>query len=186
MAALIAVAAPTAARADAGAAARARAAIAACADADAVPGQAPVDDIRAATLCLMNAERSARGLQRLRAQPTLGQVADRYARQMVRDQFFDHTSPGGTTMVARIKGTSYLRHVVSWTVGENLAWGTGSKATPRATVEAWMQSAGHRVNLLDRGFADVGIGVAPGAPSELGPNEAGGTYVTDFGRRVRK
>jgi uncharacterized protein YkwD len=183
--ALVALAAPAAARADAGSAARARAAGERCIGADAVPGQAAGDDLRDATLCLMNAERTARGLGRLQAEPLLGRVATSYARQMVRGRFFDHTSPGGSTMLARIRATSYLRNVVSWSVGENLAWGSGSLATPRATVRAWMQSAEHRANLLDRHFADVGIGVAAGAPIALDPGELGGTYVTDFGRRLR-
>jgi uncharacterized protein YkwD len=88
-------------------------------------------------------------------------------------------------MLSRIKATSYLRNAQRWTVGENLAWGTGTLATPRATVEAWMRSADHRANLLDRGFDDVGIGIATGAPTTLDDGETGGTYVTDFGRRVR-
>jgi uncharacterized protein YkwD len=183
--ALVALAAPATAHADAGSAARARAASERCSGADAMPGQAPGDDLRAATLCLMNAERTARGLGRLQAEPLLGRVAASYARQMVRGRFFDHTSPGGATMLARIKTTSYLRDAASWSVGENLAWGSGSLATPRATVRAWMQSADHRANLLDRHFADVGIGVAVGAPIALDPGELGGTYVTDFGRRRR-
>ena len=185
MLALVALGAPATAHADAGSAARARAASERCSGADAIPGQAPGDDLREATLCLMNAERTARGLGRLQAEPLLGRVAVSYARQMVRGRFFDHTSPGGSTMLARIKTTSYLRDVASWSVGENLAWGSGSLATPRATVRAWMQSAEHRANLLDRHFADVGIGVAVGAPIALDPGELGGTYVTDFGRRLR-
>jgi uncharacterized protein YkwD len=48
-----------------------------------------------------------------------------------------------------------------------------------------MHSADHRANLLDRSFSDVGIGIASGAPAELDAGETGGTYVTDFGRRVR-
>jgi hypothetical protein len=48
-----------------------------------------------------------------------------------------------------------------------------------------MHSADHRANLLDRSFSDVGIGIAPGAPADLDAGETGGTYVTDFGRRVR-
>jgi len=181
----VALAAPVTARADGGPAARARAASDRCAGADAMPGQTAVEDLRAATLCLMNAERAARGLGRLQAEPLLGRVAASYARQMVRGQFFDHTSPAGSTMLARIRSTSYLRDVTSWSVGENLAWGSGNLATPRAMVRAWMQSAEHRANLLDRHFADVGIGVAPGAPVELEPGELGGTYVTDFGRRLK-
>jgi uncharacterized protein YkwD len=181
----VALAAPVTARADGGPAARARAASDRCAGADAMPGQTAVEDLRAATLCLMNAERAARGLGRLQAEPLLGRVAASYARQMVRGQFFDHTSPAGSTMLARIRSTSYLRDVTSWSVGENLAWGSGNLATPRAMVRAWMQSAEHRANLLDRHFADVGIGVAAGAPVALEPGELGGTYVTDFGRRLK-
>jgi uncharacterized protein YkwD len=181
----VALAAPVTARADGGPAARARAASDRCACADAMPGQTAVEDLRAATLCLMNAERAARGLGRLQAESQLRRVAASYARQMVRGQFFDHTSPAGSTMLARIRSTSYLRDVTSWSVGENLAWGSGNLATPRAMVRAWMQSADHRANLLDRHFADVGIGVAPGAPVALDPGELGGTYVTDFGRRLK-
>ena len=183
--AFVTLAAPVTARADGGPAARARAASDRCASADAMPGQAAVEDLRAATLCLMNAERAARGLGRLQAEPLLGRVAASYARQMVRGQFFDHTSPAGSTLLARIRSTSYLRDVTSWSVGENLAWGSGNLATPRAMVRAWMQSAEHRANLLDRHFADVGIGVAAGAPVALEPGELGGTYVTDFGRRLK-
>jgi uncharacterized protein YkwD len=188
--ALAVLVAPAGGQADGGAAtaAKARAKVASdrCESADALPGQASVTDARDAVLCLMNAQRTARGLKRLRAQPDLAEAAGRFARQMVRDRFFDHTSPGGSTMVSRIKATSYLRDAVRWTVGENLAWGTGTKATPRATVDAWMHSADHRANLLDRGFAEVGIGIAAGAPAQLQADETGGTYVTDFGRRVRE
>jgi uncharacterized protein YkwD len=183
--ALVAVWAPATAHADGSPAARARAAGERCVSADAMPGPAAVEDLRAATLCLMNAERTARALGRLQAEPLLGRVASSYARQMVRGQFFDHTSPAGSTMLARIKATTYLRDVTSWSVGENLAWGSGNLATPRAMVRAWMQSAEHRANLLDRHFADVGIGVAAGAPVALEPGELGGTYVTDFGRRLK-
>jgi uncharacterized protein YkwD len=191
VAALVALAvlvAPAGGQADGGAAAaKARAKVASerCESGDALPGQVSVTDARDAVLCLMNAQRTARGLKRLRAQPDLAEAAGRFARQMVRDRFFDHTSPGGSTMVSRIEATSYLRDAVRWTVGENLAWGTGTKATPQATVDAWMHSADHRANLLDRDFAEVGIGIAAGAPAELQADEAGGTYVTDFGRRVR-
>src|SRR6266536_4292093 len=132
---------PATAVADGGAGARAwaRAASERCENAEALPGQASQEDLRQATLCLMNAERGARGLARLQDQPALERVAGTYARQMVRQRFFDHTSPGGSTMLSRIRSTRYLRDVVSWTVGENLAWGSGPLATPRATVRAWMQ-----------------------------------------------
>jgi uncharacterized protein YkwD len=148
-----------------------------------MPGAASPAALRTATLCLMNAERAAHGLAPLGAQPELARAAAGYARAMVHGRFFDHTSPGGSTMLERIRATSYLRHVGAWSVGENLAWGSGRMATPRATVNAWMRSAGHRANLLDAHFTDVGIGIARGAPVRLRRGERGGTYVTDFGRR---
>jgi uncharacterized protein YkwD len=155
-----------------------------CADADSVPGLVSEGTVRRATLCLMNVERTARGRQPLRDQPALEKVARRYADQMVRGRFFAHTSPGGSTMLARIRGTSYLENVLAWSVGENLAWGTGPLATPRATVRAWMLSPGHRRNLLDPSFADVGIGIVAGVPDPTAAGDNGGTYVTDFGRRI--
>ena len=185
--ALVALAAPATARADAGSAARARAASERCADADALPGQAAGDDLRDATLCLMNAERTARGLGRLQAEPLLGRVAVSYARQMVRGRFFDHTSPGGSTMLARVSATRYLRHVTSWSLGENLAWGTGPLSTPRATVRAWMQSPEHRDNMLTPRWREVGIAAlqATSAPGAFG-DEPTFLVTMDFGARGRR
>jgi uncharacterized protein YkwD len=172
--ALAALAAPVGARAGGG-----------CRDTDALPGRVSQARLRDATLCLMNAERTARGLGRLRANPALARAARAHARQMVRRRFFDHKSPGGSTMMSRIRSTAYVHGVASFTVGENLAWGTGPWATPRAIVRGWMRSRDHRANLLDPEFRDVGIGVAAGAPERLHTGEKGGTYVADFGRRVR-
>jgi uncharacterized protein YkwD len=173
--ALAALAAPVGARAGAPG----------CRDGDALPGRVSQARLGAATLCLMNAERTARGLGRLRANPALARAARAYARQMVRRRFFDHKSPGGATMMSRIRSTAYVHGAASFTVGENLAWGTGPWATPRAIVRGWMRSRDHRANLLDPEFRDVGIGVAVGAPERLHAGEKGGTYVADFGRRVR-
>ena len=57
---------------------------------------------------------------------------------------------------------------------------TGTLATPAQTVRGWMNSPPHRRNMLDRGFREIGIGVALGAP---GSNDPGATYATEFGRR---
>jgi uncharacterized protein YkwD len=146
-------------------------AAAACQSADALPGQASDAVMRSATLCLMNSERGAHGVAGLRAHPALASAAASYARQMVSERFFAHTSPRGSTVLSRIRDTTYLRGAPGWAVGENIASGSGTMATPRAIVEAWMESPGHRANLLSPCFRDVGIGIAAG------------TYVTDFGRR---
>jgi uncharacterized protein YkwD len=154
----------------------------ACANESALPTAANLARIRKATLCLVNRQRAKRHLRPFVAQSTLGRVANRFAGELVREHFFDHTSPTGKTMLARIKSTSYLTGALSrWWVGENIAYGTGPLATPKAIVNAWMHSTGHRANILDSHFREIGLGVALGSPD--GPD--GATYVHDFGRRMR-
>ena len=48
-------------------------------------------------------------------------------------------------------------------------------------VEAWMSSAGHRANILDRHFRDTAVGVSPHVPRSLSRGHAGGIYTQDFG-----
>lgn len=162
----------------------ARTAVNGCAYAGVLPTAANAAKVRQATLCLLNKERTKRGLKKLRTQGTLGKVAKSYAKKMVRDRFFDHVSPGGSTMVGRIKATAYLSSARSWSVGENIAWGAGMQATPAAIMEAWMDSPGHRHNILDRGFREIGIGIITGVPV-AGIGSEGATYVTEFGQRGR-
>jgi uncharacterized protein YkwD len=179
----LAILAPATAAAATGADARAEAMNNGCAYADALAGQTSTDNFKASTLCLMNAQRAGYGLRPLRAQSRLAQAAASFANEMVARQFFAHESPSGSTPLSRIKATRYLRKTITWMVGENIAWGTGRMATPRATVKAWMQSPPHRKNLLDPMYNEVGIGIANGAPQALDAGEQGSTYVTDFGRR---
>ena len=151
-----------------------------------MPGQAAGEDLREATLCLMNAERAARGLGRLQAEPLLGRVAASYARQMVRGRFFDHTSPGGVDDARAHQGDELpARRDARGRWARTSRGARGALATPRAIVRAWMHSPGHRANILDRPFPEIGIGVAAGAPVALEPGELGGTYMTDFGRRLQ-
>jgi uncharacterized protein YkwD len=96
---------------------------------------------------------------------------------MVAKHYFDHNSKSGATFVTRIKRTGWTRSRRSWTLGENIGYGSGSYATPRAMVRGWMNSSGHRANILRRQFRMIGIGVANGAPT----GGSGATYATDFG-----
>jgi uncharacterized protein YkwD len=151
-----------------------------CANADLLPTAANLATVRKATLCLINVERKARHVRALKPNSRLQAAADRYAREMVAKNFFSHVSPSGSTVLKRIKHAAYLDSVRSFAIGENLAWGTGSLATPAQTVTGWMNSPPHRHNMLDKGFREIGIGVATGAP---GTSDAGATYATEFGRR---
>ena len=156
---------------------------AACAGANAIPSAANAAKVRRATLCLLNKQRRAHGLRTLRENGKLRSAAANYSRLMVKLGFFDHTSPTGSTMQSRITATHYLDGAGSWSIGENIAYGTGPYGTPRSIVRGWMHSPGHRANILNGTFRDIGIGVATGAPIRRGATARGGTYTTDFGYR---
>ena len=157
-----------------------------CENAELMPDRANVTQVKKATLCLLNAERRSHGLGRLRSDGRLAEAARRFSAQMVSERFFDHVSPSGSTLTDRVRATSYLRgRVRSWSLGENLAWGAGKRATPRSIVAAWMNSPGHRANILDKRFRHIGIGVVTGAPADT-RGQAAATYTTDFGFRARR
>jgi uncharacterized protein YkwD len=149
-----------------------------CANADLEATQDNLAEIRAAILCLHNKVRAEHGLPSLRENKRLRKAAVGHSKDMVKDGFFEHTTPEGTTMVDRILRARYVREDQGWALGENLAWGTGSLGTPRGAVDSWMDSPGHRANLLKRSFRDVGIGIVLGVPVS---DAAGATYTVDFG-----
>lgn len=156
----------------------------ACKGAELVPTADNLATVLAATNCLVNQRRKSAGLTQLKGEVKLRRMGERFASSMVRESFFDHTSPDGTTFERRLKASAYAAGRRSWSGGENLAWGTGSKATPSAIVSAWMASPGHRKNILGRGYRDTGIAIAIGAPDpSVGADAAAATYVQEFGSR---
>ncbi len=157
-----------------------------CTSENLMPDAGNTSQIRHATRCLLNKERKRRGRRALAASGALTDAAQSYAAQMVRDSFFDHVSPAGSTLLSRIRrSTDYLADAARYTLGENLAWGSGELATPRQTVIAWMRSPGHRRNILDRRFREAGFGVAAGMPGS-GISGSATTYANVFGQRVRR
>jgi uncharacterized protein YkwD len=132
-----------------------------------------------ATLCLINRERRAHGLVPLSANARLARAAGRHAADMVRRGYFSHVSPEGQTFVDRLRDAGYLGRC-AWSVGETLAWGSGTESSPRSRVKAWMQSAPHRAVLLGRSYREAAIAVLKGSP---GDGTLGVTYVGEFGRR---
>ena len=150
-----------------------------CATAVSEPAQSSRATTVRATLCQINAVRRARGLGALRLNHALSRAAQRHSRDMIRKSYFAHITPGGSTFVDRIRRTGYLGPGRSWYLGENLAWGVGSRGTPRGVVRAWMQSAPHRKVLMTPSYREVGIGVVWGAPHRL--RLRAGTYTADFG-----
>lgn len=77
-----------------------------------------------------------------------------------------HTGPDGSTMTSRVEAAGY-----SWSnLGENIARG---QADPDAVMNAWMNSPGHRANILNCAFKEIGIGVHKG--------DGGPWWTQDFG-----
>jgi uncharacterized protein YkwD len=100
---------------------------------------------------------------------------------MVGEGFFDHTSPNGDSFVDRILDAGYAKRNDGWTLGENLAWGTGDLSSAKGVMDAWMNSAGHKANILKRAYKEVGIGIKVGVPSDDG---VGATITADFGVKL--
>ncbi|MFT4035044.1 MAG: CAP domain-containing protein [Patulibacter sp.] len=160
------------------------AAATACSGADALPGSISGEVLEQATLCLLNEQRSNAGLKPLKPHAKLDLAAVRFSQAMVQQQFFNHVSPQGSTLGSRIKQVSYTKGAKRWFLGENIGWGTGSRSTPAKMVDAWMNSAGHKRNILDPAFKEIGIGVVLGAPVATAASAStGATYTTDFGAR---
>jgi uncharacterized protein YkwD len=172
------------AKAKAQAAAKAAVVPTTCNDSDAAlaPAGENVDAVSVVTVCLVNRERTSRGLKPLALQGQLSDASLGFSALMVREQFFSHVAPDGTDMVDRLSRAGYIRDGLSgWNVGENIGWGTGSYATPAEMVKAWMDSPGHRENILNKEFREIGIGVILGVPQS--GLSGGATYTTDFGTR---
>jgi uncharacterized protein YkwD len=133
--------------------------------------------------CLLNEERTSRGLVPFEPNAELRGAALGHSTEMVSEGYFDHTSPAGVTFIDRIASTGYTHGVRSWVVGENLIWGTGPLSTPQSTVTSWMESPAHRQNVLRARFQDVGIAAVMGTP-EGSSDPTGVTISSEYGDRV--
>ena len=118
-----------------------------------------------AVRCELNQERTSHGLGTLRHDESLALAARRFSGAMVRQGFFDHVSPDGSTLARRLREAGVQ---MAGGVGETIGWGSGTQARPAAIVAAWMASPPHRAIILDGRFDAVGLGVAPGSPVGAG------------------
>lgn len=108
---------------------------------------------------LVNSERSKAGCGPVTANSQLETAALRHSQDMAAKGYFDHNSPDGRDPGDRITAAGYR-----WTTyGENIARG---QQTPESVMEGWMNSPGHRDNILNCAFKEIGVGVhdASGGP----------------------
>jgi uncharacterized protein YkwD len=135
-----------------------------CANADAQPGSVSNDALADALTCLVNSERENRGLRVLSMSPKLANAEGRHVRDMVENRYISHRGTDGSLPADRARRTGYLRNYKTFLIGEDLAWGQGSAGRPSVIVNAWMNSATHRRNLLDSRFRQFGAAAETGAP----------------------
>ncbi|CNF96647.1 Cysteine-rich secretory protein family [Mycobacterium tuberculosis] len=107
-------------------------------------------------VALVNKERAAAGCGPLRVSPALHRAAQRHSADMASRRALDHRGAGGDDPGDRITAAGFR-----WSVwAENIARG---QSTPGAVVGSWMNSEGHRANILNCRLTTVGIGVVRGA-----------------------
>ncbi|HEX4733615.1 MAG TPA: CAP domain-containing protein [Thermoleophilaceae bacterium] len=148
----------------------------------AMPDDGDIAQLNDAILCLVNGERADNGLPALNHSTQLDQSSQGMCQLMVTEHFFSHETPDGKTVVDRIEPTGYIPKSGDWVVGENLAWGNGGLSTPQAIVNGWMNSAGHKANILAPDYKDIGLAACMGAP--LTTVTGGTVYVNNFGAKA--
>lgn len=119
-----------------------------------VPQQdSSVSSFESEVIRLVNEIRVQNGLKPLTANWELSRVARFKSQDMIDQGYFSHTSPtyGSPFQMIQAFGISYR------TAGENIAAG---QRTPQAVVDAWMNSSGHRANILNASFTQIGVGYA--------------------------
>ncbi|MFD8066660.1 CAP domain-containing protein [Streptomyces parvulus] len=120
----------------------------------------------AQVLALVNEERAAAGCSPVTANDRLTRAADDYSDVMASSGVMSHTGPDGSTMASRVEAAGY-----QWsTLGENIARGQADAAS---VMDSWMNSEGHRANILNCSFKELGVGVHFG--------DGGPWWTQDFG-----
>jgi uncharacterized protein YkwD len=119
-----------------------------------------------AVLVIVNAERAKAGCKALTVNSKLAAAARKHSADMLARHYFSHTTPDGVTFSVRIDAEGYR-----WSgVGENIAAG---QRTPTDVMRAWMNSPGHRANILNCQFRNLGVGMVQNGRSPV--------WTQDFG-----
>jgi uncharacterized protein YkwD len=134
-----------------------------------------------AMLRLINQVRAGRGLHALGSYGALHKAALSHSTDMIRRDYFAHSTLGGASVSARARQAGYSVSGWSrWTVGEIIAWGCGTRGSPRAVLDAWMHSSAHRRIILGERWRDIGAGCARGTFNGV---RGVVMYTVDVGRR---
>jgi uncharacterized YkwD family protein/spore coat assembly protein SafA len=118
-----------------------------------IPGPSSVKAFEDEVVKLVNVERSKKGLQTLKSNWEISRVARYKSQDMINKRYFSHTSPtyGSPFKMMETFGIRFS------SAGENIAYG---QRTPKEVMNGWMNSPGHRANILSPSYTNIGCGVA--------------------------
>ena len=132
-----------------------------------------------ATVCLLNEERAAHGLDPVQENAALTTASLAYSQRLVAESFFAHEAPDGTDVVDRLTAAGYIRPGSGWS-GREPGLGPGRARLAAQRGQGLDGEPGHKANVLTRSYREIGIGIVLGTPKG-GPD--GSTFTTNFGRR---
>ena len=133
---------------------------------------------RSALVCLINEVREQHHLRPVVNRPALSSAASTWSERLVSGGFFAHVDTAVNSTI-ETRDRPYTAGSRLWALGENLAWATGYRSSPKQILTMWLASPSHRANLLDPQWRDVGVGIAAGTPV----GAAGATYAAEFGTK---
>jgi uncharacterized protein YkwD len=106
---------------------------------------------------LINEQRAEKGLEPLKWSEDMAKLARLHSENMARDKFFSHQEPDGSMVNNRADALG----ISNWrSIGENIAYNRGFRLPADSACEQWMQSTGHRENILNKKWKESGVGVA--------------------------
>jgi len=127
-------------------------------------------------ITLINQERTSRGLSALIKNSKLTQAARTHSQDMACNDNWSHTGSDGSTLGTRLIAAGY---VYSW-AAENIAASSSQYFSPSSVVNMWMNSTGHRNNILSPNAVHIGVGFRYAGDVNLLAYDA--YYTADFGR----
>lgn len=147
------------------------------------PTAGTVTQARAAVMCLINAQRTQRGLPSLTISQALTNAAQQHAVAAVQLKWWGpgkdpHRNPRtGSTPQSRIQAAGYCPNPRSWEFNEITYTGWGGSGTPQAAVNWWMNSPAHRAIILKPSLREIGPWAQPGSADRAGASSPGSRHL---------
>ena len=152
-----------------------------CKRADDPAADSTTRHLRGAIRCLINEERAIRGFGELTRNEALQTASQRHVKAMVASGCLAHHCPDEPDLETRLDQAGYFDGVESWRFAEN----TGCGISAEAMVENWLASDYHRINILDKEFAEIGVGATKRRTKVSRCKKQYGTFTFVAGVRTR-